>query len=302
MILKIVTYRRDTEKRLGLLLDQTVYDIEACASFLGTEPFPSDLLELLISGKAESLADLHGNVGRSIAGDTEMPLRCWAALEEIRLCAPVSRPGKIICLGRNYRNHAEEQGAEIPEAPLLFSKASTAVIDPGEPIVIPSGSTRVDYEGELAFVIGKRARNLDEAEAGEAIFGYCCLNDVTEREAQFKEKQWFRAKSMDSFAPIGPCIVTGDEIGDPLGLRITTKVNSRTMQSDSTENLIFTPSYIVSFVSSTMTLEPGDIVSTGTPGGVGVFREPQVFLKDGDVVEITIDKIGTLVNPVVRQS
>ncbi len=300
--MKIVTYRRDTEKRLGLLIDQTVYDTEACASYLGVEAVPSDLLELLTLGKKGSLTDLHDKVRESIASNTEMPLRCWAVLEEVRLCAPVSKPGKIICLGRNYRDHAEEQGAKIPEAPLLFSKASTAVIDPGEPIVIPAGSTRVDYEGELAFVIGKRARSLDEAEATEAIFGYCCLNDVTEREAQFKEKQWFRAKSMDSFAPIGPCIVTGDEIGDPLGLRITTKVNSQIMQSDSTENLIFTPSYIVSFVTGTMTLEPGDIVSTGTPGGVGVFREPQVFLKEGDVVEITIDKIGTLVNPVVKQA
>jgi 2-keto-4-pentenoate hydratase/2-oxohepta-3-ene-1,7-dioic acid hydratase in catechol pathway len=299
--LKIVTYRRDTEKRLGLLFGQMVYDVQACASYFKMEPMPSTIIKLLASSKADMLGRLHAEVRKIRETNAEMPLQCWATLEEVRLCAPVGKPSKIICLGRNYRDHAEEQGAKLPEAPLLFSKASSAVIDPGAPIVIPEGSTRVDYEGELAFVIGKRVRKVDEAQAADAIFGYTCLNDVSEREAQFKEKQWFRAKSMDSFAPMGPCIVTGDEIGDPLALGIETKLNSETMQSDSTRNLIFTPTFVISFITRTMTLEPGDVVSTGTPGGVGVFREPQVFLADGDMVEITIDKIGTLANPVVKQ-
>jgi 2-keto-4-pentenoate hydratase/2-oxohepta-3-ene-1,7-dioic acid hydratase in catechol pathway len=297
--LKIVSYRRDTERRVGLLYGEIIYDVQACASHFKTEPMPSTFDELLRSGKAQSLGQIDEQVRQSKEGNAEMPLQCWAALEEVRLCAPVARPSKIICLGRNYRDHAEEQGAKIPGAPLLFSKASTALADPGAPIVIPKGSTRVDYEGELAFVIGRRVRGAEEDEAQAAIFGYCCMNDVTEREAQFSEKQWFRAKSMDSFAPMGPFVVTCDEIADPLDLKITTQLNSQTMQSDSTKNLIFTPSFIVSFITRTITLEPGDIVSTGTPGGVGVFREPPVFLKDGDMVEITIDKIGTLANPVI---
>ena len=299
--MKIVTYRRDTERRLGLLFDQTVYDAQACASYLKMEPMPLTLIELLASGKADTLGRLNAEVRKIRETSAEMPLQCWAALEEVRLCAPVARPSKIICLGRNYRDHAEEQGADLPEAPLLFSKASTAVVDPGAPIVIPAGSTRVDYEGELAFVIGKRVKQVDEAQAADAILGYTCMNDVSEREAQFKEKQWFRAKSMDSFAPMGPCIVTSDEVGDPLALGIETRLNSEVMQSDSTRNLIFTPTFVISFITRTMTLEPGDVVSTGTPGGVGVFREPQVFLADGDIVEITVDKIGTLSNPVVKE-
>jgi 2-keto-4-pentenoate hydratase/2-oxohepta-3-ene-1,7-dioic acid hydratase in catechol pathway len=211
-------------------------------------------------------------------------------------------PSKIVCLGRNYRDHAEEQGAKIPEAPLLFAKAPSAVIGPDQPIVIPKGSTKVDFEGEFALVIGKRASRADENQAAEAIFGYTILNDVSEREAQFREKQWFRAKSMDTFAPLGPCVTTTDEIGNPLDLSLTTKVNSDVMQSDSTKNLIFTPIDIVTFISRNITLEPGDVISTGTPGGVGVFRDPQVFLRAGDTVEITIDKIGTLSNPVVDEA
>ena len=164
--------------------------------------------------------------------------------------------------------------------------------------MIPKGSTKVDFEGELAFIMGRTVKNPTEKQAEEAIFGYTCLNDVTEREAQFGEKQWFRGKSMDTFAPMGPWVVTSDEIGNPLDLRISTKVNSEVMQSESTSMLIFTPVDIVVFAAKTITLEPGDVVSTGTPGGVGVFRDPQVFLKRGDTVEITIENIGTLHNPV----
>lgn len=300
--MKALTYRRDELKRAGILLDETVYDVEACSSFLDMGPMRSDLLELLIEGRGGVLLELHRRLVESRQSGTELPRRCRVTLDEVTLCAPILRPPKLICLGRNYRDHIEEQGAKTPEAPLLFCKASTAVIGPGQPIVIPKGSKKVDYECELALVIGKRVKGIDETQAAEAIFGYTCLNDVTERGAQFSEKQWFRAKSMDTFAPLGPWIVTSDEIGDPLDLWITTKVNSEVRQSESTRMLIFTPSYIVSFVSKTMTLEPGDVISTGTPGGVGVFRDPPVFLKSGDTVEITVDKIGTLSNPVIGET
>ncbi|MFH1314161.1 MAG: fumarylacetoacetate hydrolase family protein [Candidatus Eisenbacteria bacterium] len=299
--MRLISYTRDTDERAGILIDQNVYDVESCSSYLGMEEMPTRLLCLLSAGRTPALHELHRKLTKALRDGQELPLQCWASLEEIRVLAPIPRPPKIICVGRNYRDHAEEQGAKLPQAPLLFAKAPTSVIAPGEPIVIPKGSEKVDYEGELALVIGREVRRAGEEDAAEAILGYCCMNDVTEREAQFSEKQWFRSKGMDTFAPLGPCIVTRDEIGDPPELEITTKLNSEVMQSSSTANLIFNPAAIVAFVTRNMTLLPGDIISTGTPGGVGVFRKPQVFLKSGDTVEITIEGIGTLTNPVIAE-
>jgi 2-keto-4-pentenoate hydratase/2-oxohepta-3-ene-1,7-dioic acid hydratase in catechol pathway len=299
--LKVISYTRGTDERAGILIDETVYDVESCSSFLGLEEMPARLLPLLRAGRIQALQQLHMRLAEARHDGPELPLKCWASLEEIRLLAPIRRPPKIICVGRNYRDHAEEQGAKLPQAPLLFAKAPTSVIGPGEPIVIPKGSAKVDYEGELALVIGRQVRNAGLEEAAGAIFGYCCLNDVTERESQFSEKQWFRSKSMDTFAPLGPWIVTRDQLGESPELAITTQLNSEVMQSSSTANLIFSPADIITFVTRSITLEPGDIISTGTPGGVGVFRDPQVFLKSGDTVEITIEGIGTLVNPVTAE-
>jgi 2-keto-4-pentenoate hydratase/2-oxohepta-3-ene-1,7-dioic acid hydratase in catechol pathway len=298
---KVISYTRGKEERAGILIDQNVYDVESCASFFGIEEMPARLLCLLRAGRIPALDELHGKLTGALKDKLELPLQCWASYEEIRVLAPIPRPPKIICIGRNYRDHAEEQGAKLPQAPLLFAKAPTAVIAHGDPIVIPAGSTKVDYEGELALVIGKRISRATKDGAAQAIFGYCCMNDVTEREAQFSEKQWFRGKGMDTFAPLGPYVVTRDEFGEPPELEITTKLNSEVMQSSSTANLIFSPAAIVAFVARNITLEPGDVISTGTPGGVGVFREPQVFLKSGDTVEITIEGIGTLSNPVTAQ-
>jgi 2-keto-4-pentenoate hydratase/2-oxohepta-3-ene-1,7-dioic acid hydratase in catechol pathway len=295
---KVLTYARAREKRAGLLVEQDVYDIATSSTYFGMEELPESVLDILTGGKEPALRELYDHVIGSRKAKDKIPLKCCIGLGEVRLCAPIPRPPKVICLGRNYKDHIEEQGAKPPEKPLLFSKASTAVLDPEQPILIPKGSTQVDFEGELALVIGKTVKNPTKKEAGEAIFGYTCLNDVTEREAQFSEKQWYRGKSMDTFAPMGPWIVTADEIGDPLNLMINTKVNSEVMQSESTSMLIFTPVDIIMFAARTMTLEPGDVISTGTPGGVGVFRDPQVFLKAGDVVEVTVENIGTLTNPV----
>ncbi len=297
--MRLLSYERDGEERAAVLIDDIAYDVANCCAFFRLEPVPPTLLELLTQQKQQGLKDLHARLGAHGGGKGDLPLQCWAALDEARLLPPLPRPPKVICLGRNYRDHIEEQGAKPPGKPLLFSKASTCVIGPGQKIVIPRGSVKVDYEGELAIIIGSKIKDVDEEKASAAIYGYTILNDVTEREVQFGEKQWFRGKSMDTFAPLGPWIVTADEIGDPLDLELTTRVNSEVRQSESTRMLIFTPAFVVSYISRTMTLEPGDVISTGTPGGVGVFRDPPVFLKAGDIVEITIDKIGTLTNPVV---
>ncbi len=211
------------------------------------------------------------------------------ALPDVRLLPP-SLPSKIVALGLNYRDHAEEVKLKLPEEPLLFIKPSTAVIGPGDPIVIPPMSQRVDYEGELGVVIGKRVKNVDVARAEEAIAGYTCFNDVTARDLQYKDKQWTRAKSFDTFAPMGPWLVKGL---DPSNLALTTELNGKVVQSTSTTQLIFPVEQIVSFISQVMTLLPGDVIATGTTSGIGP-------MEPGDRVTVTIEGIGSLTNPVVK--
>jgi len=212
---------------------------------------------------------------------------------------PIERPGKIVCVGLNYHDHAEEQGAELPEEPLLFAKWPTALIGPGDPIVIPSLVTKCDYEAELGVVIGARVKDVSKENALEAVRGYLCANDVSARDLQFKDGQWTRAKSVDTFCPVGPRLVPAAEIPDPHDLRIRAIVSGEVLQDSTTANLIFGVDEIVSYASQTMTLEPGDLVLTGTPAGVGVFRDPQRLLQPGDEVTIEIERIGALTNPVV---
>jgi len=212
---------------------------------------------------------------------------------------PIERPGKIVCVGLNYHDHAEEQGAELPEEPLLFAKWPTALIGPGDPIVIPSLVTKCDYEAELGVVIGARVKDVSKENALEAVRGYLCANDVSARDLQFKDGQWTRAKSVDTFCPVGPQLVPAAEIPDPHDLRIRAIVSGEVLQDSTTANLIFGVDEIVSYASQTMTLEPGDLVLTGTPAGVGVFRDPQRLLQPGDEVTIEIERIGALTNPVV---
>jgi len=211
---------------------------------------------------------------------------------------PIDRPGKIVCVGLNYRDHAEEQGAEIPGAPLLFAKWPNALIGPGEPIVIPRLSTQVDYEAELGVLIGERVRGVSEENALESVRGYICLNDVSARDLQFSDGQWTRGKSADTFCPVGPRLVPAAEVPDPQALGIRCVLNGEVMQDSTTANMIFTVAEIIAYTSATMTLEPGDLIATGTPAGVGVFRDPPVLLKDGDEVTIEIDELGALTNPV----
>ena len=218
---------------------------------------------------------------------------------DIKIEAPVPRPGKIICIGLNYRNHAIESGMEIPKSPIIFSKFQTCVIGPGDPIRLPAGSEQVDYEAELAVVIGRRAQNVKASEAMDYVFGYTNFNDVSARDFQFADGQWQRGKSCDTFAPIGPFVATRDEIADPHNLRISFRLNGETLQDSTTAELIFGIPALIEFLSASITLEPGDVIATGTPPGVGFARKPPVFLKNGDVGEVEIEGLGTLSNPVI---
>ena len=212
---------------------------------------------------------------------------------------PIDRPEKIICVGLNYRDHAEEQGVALPERPLLFAKWPNTLIGPGDPIVLPPVSHEVDYEAELGVVIGERVKQASPGTALEAVRGYICANDVSARDLQFADGQWTRGKSPDTFCPVGPRLVPAAEGADPHILRIRALVNGEVLQDSTTANLIFGVDEIISYVSRTSTLEPGDLILTGTPAGVGVFREPQRLLQPGDVVTIEIEGLGELTNPVV---
>jgi 2-keto-4-pentenoate hydratase/2-oxohepta-3-ene-1,7-dioic acid hydratase in catechol pathway len=215
---------------------------------------------------------------------------------------PIDRPGKIICVGLNYQDHADEQGVAAPEQPILFAKWQTALVGPGEPIVLPPVAQEVDYEAELGVVIGARVRGISAERALEAVRGYVCVNEVSARDLQFADGQWTRAKSIDTFCPVGPRLVPRNEIADPQALRIRCIVNGDVMQDSSTAAMIFSVAEVIAFASETMTLEPGDLIATGTPAGVGFTREPPVFLQDGDEVRVDIEGVGVITNPVRRES
>jgi len=214
---------------------------------------------------------------------------------------PIERPGKIVCVGLNYRDHAEEQDVELPSEPLLFAKWPNALVGPGDPIVIPPAVTKCDYEAELGVVIGARVKGVSRENALEAVRGYVCANDVTARDLQFADGQWTRGKSVDTFCPVGP-LVPASELPDPHALRIRAIVNGEVLQDSTTANFVFGVDEVIAHAAKTMTFEPGDLILTGTPAGVGVFRDPQRLLQPGDEVTIEIERIGTLTNPVVAGS
>ena len=215
---------------------------------------------------------------------------------------PIDRPQKIVCIGLNYSDHAGEQGVPLPERPILFAKWPNTLIGPGEPIVVPAISQKVDYEAELGVVIGRQVKGVSADTALEAVAGYVCVNDVSARDLQFGDGQWVRGKSPDTFCPVGPRLVPASEIPDPQALRIRAVLNGETMQDSTTANMVFGVAEIVSFVSQAITLEPGDLIATGTPAGVGAFRDPPVFMQAGDEVTIEIEGIGSLTNPVVASA
>ena len=210
---------------------------------------------------------------------------------------PIPRPGKIVCVGLNYRDHAEEQGVDLPAAPLFFAKYTTSLIGPGDAIVIPPVVTKCDYEAELGVVLGATVRNVSKENALEAVAGYVVANDVSARDLQFADGQWTRGKSPDTFCPVGP-LVPAAEVPDPHALRIRAILNGETMQDSNTSNQIFGVAEVISFVTQAITLEPGDLIITGTPAGVGAFRKPPVWLQPGDEITIEIDGVGRITIPV----
>lgn len=212
---------------------------------------------------------------------------------------PIARPGKIVCVGLNYRDHATESELELPQRPLLFAKWQTSLIGPGEPIVLPPASKEVDFEAELGVVIGERARGVTVDQALDHVAGYICVNDVSARDVQMGDGQWTRGKSFDTFCPVGPAMVPAAAIPDPQDLAIRCLVNGEALQDSSTAEMVFGVAEVIAFVSEAVTLEPGDLIATGTPAGVGFARKPPVFLADGDDVVVEIEAIGTLTNPVI---
>ncbi len=241
-----------------------------------------DMLSVIAGGHAASVSDVSYN------------------LAEINLLAPIPRPPKFICVGLNYRDHAREAGMEIPTVPTIFNKFTNVVIGPGAPIVLPKISKRPDYEAEFAFVIGTGGRNIPAAHALDHVFGYTIVNDVSARDYQMVTSQWLMGKTFDTFAPMGPWIVTADEIADPHALDISLEIGGEILQHSNTRELVFGVPALIEYISSVVTLEPGDVVATGTPAGVGFARKPPRYLRAGDEVVIRIQGIGELRNPVVE--
>ncbi len=250
---------------------------------------PRTIYELLAGGRA-AVERLAAAAGPEVIQADGVPI------SELNLEAPLPRPGKIVAAGRNYPDHVTEEGSIPPPAPLLFAKWPTAVVGPGEDIRWdPALTSQVDYEAELGVVIGRRTRRVAEKEALDYVLGYTCVNDVSARDLQFGDGQWVRGKSLDTFCPLGPVIVTADEI-DPGNLAISCRVNGLEVQSASTSEMFFPVARLISYFSESFTLEPGDLIATGTPGGVGAFRQPPRYLADGDRVTVSLEGIGDLTN------
>jgi acylpyruvate hydrolase len=290
---KLVTFLTNGQARLGALLpasnDQQIVDLNRADSRL-----PDNMLAFLEAGQgALALAQ------QALAGP---PPGAVLARADVTLKAPIPRPGKIICLGLNYRDHAIESNQAIPTYPVVFAKFANVVIGPGEAIVLPKISQEVDYEAEFGVVIGQRGRAIAEADALSYVAGYVPFHDVSARDYQMRTSQWVIGKTFDTFGPMGPALTTADEIPDPHNLNIQLSIGGEVLQSSNTRHLIFNVPQIIAHLSAVMTLEPGDLIATGTPSGVGAARTPKRFLKPGEVVRIEIERLGVLVNPVVAET
>ena len=287
--MRIIRFTHEDERsRIGARLDDgRVIDAT------GTVPFDEFNEHYDLDGAF--LANLHAQIGLAESGKSTLPLH---ESEDIELLAPISRPGKIIAIGLNYDNHALESKMDLPKWPLVFSKFSSSVIGPGDTVELPDGSEQVDWEAELGVVIGRKTRQVNQEKALDAVLGYTCLNDVSARDFQFADGQWQRGKSCHTFCPIGPEIVTTDEIPDPQDLSIKLMFNGTVVQDANTADMIFDVRRLISHLSSFTVLEPGDIIATGTPPGCGFAMEPPIYLKSGDEMMVCIDKIGDLYNPV----
>lgn len=298
--MRLVSYRENDSLRPGIEVGDEIVAVQKVAEAAGWD---EQSRVLLTSGRAvvalgrERLDELAGVAEQRVAG-----LRRDGALRpraDVTLGPPVPDPGKIICLGLNYRDHAAETGLKPPAAPMFFAKWANSLVGPRDEIVPPAhASEHVDYEAELAVVIGRRGRNIDEADALGHVAGAMAFNDVSARDLQMANTLWTGGKAIDTFAPCGPALVLGEAVGDLQALAVRTRVNGEVLQDGNTESMIFGVAKTIAFLSKIMTLEPGDIIATGTPAGVGNSRDPKIFLHQGDVVEVEIENIGTLRNRV----
>jgi 2-keto-4-pentenoate hydratase/2-oxohepta-3-ene-1,7-dioic acid hydratase in catechol pathway len=296
--MKLYTFEAGGKTRLGAEADGRLVDLAAAHVARrgpGGAPFPAELRALIAAGAPALAAAREALEFARTTGDPALS----HDLAAVRLRAPL-HPGKVLCSGINYHGHLQENPkARLPEEPFFFAKLPNAVCGPGDPIRLPPQSRQVDYEVEFAVVIGKPLSRAPEGAIADAVFGYTVLHDVSARDVQFKDAQITLGKNFDGFCPIGPCVVTADAFGPPEKARLRTILNGQVMQDASNEDWVFTLPRLLSFLSSVVTLEPGDVVSTGTPRGVGYFREPQVFLQAGDRVAVEVEGIGHLESPVV---
>ena len=289
--MRLVTFTHYGKARLGALVSESGQDY--VLDFLALPGLPTDVIELLNAGETTSalVKDAVGSPDR----------RCLLSQADVTLLAPVPRPGKIIGLGHNYYDHMGKGRTEPTEYPTLFCKTANTIIGPGQAIVIPRVTQQVDYEAELAVVMGKRARHVAQERALEFVAGYTIFNDVSARDYQKRTSQWMIGKSFDTFGPMGPALVTPDEIPDPHCLELSLTLNDLEMQRTNTRNMIFTIPHLIEYLSDVMTLEPGDVISTGTPAKTGLAASVPPFIKPGDKVKICIEKVGELINPVVAE-
>lgn len=282
--MKLVRFTLGENIRLGLVRGDEVIDLTSASE----GHLPADMLTFLQQG--EPALETARQLEQSAPADL--------ALSEVQILAPVANPSKVVAIGLNYMDHCREQKVDPPKAPLIFAKFPTAIIGPGETIRWdPALTSQVDFEAELAVVMGRTARHVAEAEALDYVAGYTICHDVSARDLQFGDGQWVRGKSLDTFCPLGPYLVTRDEIPDPHTLAIRCTVNETVYQNSNTGEMIFRIPYLIAYISRAFTLLPGDVITTGTPDGVGVFRSPKIFLNDGDVVTIEIEGLGQLTNP-----
>ena len=286
--MRLVQYHRAERERLGRIEDGQVIDLQLAAIDAGLDPAPFFSTRTLLEAGGKFL-----DVARTLQTSS-------AILAEGVTLAPPIRSGKILAIGLNYRDHAAEIGQALPEAPLCFAKFPSCLAGPFDNIELPAEDAQVDYEAELGVVIGQRARRVSDQEAMAYVAGYIAFNDVSARRWQFGDGQWVRGKSCDTFGPCGPWLVTSDEIPDPCRLGIRAYLNGEKVQSSNTDQLIFSVAVLISYLSQAITLEPGDLIATGTPAGIGFTRKPPRLLEEGDVIEVEIDGIGRISNRAVR--
>jgi acylpyruvate hydrolase len=315
--MRLITYQHEGQSRIGALLDEQIIDLNRAYQ---TSLYHSNNIDELTVADARVPAEM---IGFLRGGDTSLRAAQQAlafvrrqlevdsnalnqqgivyAIERVSLLQPVLHPSKVICLGLNYRDHAAEAGMAIPEYPVLFHKVAGSLIGHNQPIVIPRISSKIDFEGELAIIIGRRGKYIAEDEALSYVAGYTVANDVSARDMQFRTSQWTTGKMLDTFGPLGPALVTHDEVPDPNALHIKTTLNGQVMQDGNTAEMIFHVPFIVSYISEIVTLEPGDVILTGTPAGIGNTRTPPVFMKPGDTISVEIERLGILTNPLVAE-